>query len=85
MWCRMRLIRGEQATNNLSKMVRGNAMTKQYITDAEGHKISVILPMEEYIELMEDMEDLATVAELRNEPTIPWEQIKQELISVSLL
>jgi len=60
-------------------------MTKQYITDAEGHKISVILPMEEYIELMEDMEDLATVAELRNEPTIPWEQIKQELISVSLL
>ena len=55
-------------------------MTKQYITDSEGHKISVILPMEEYMELMADMEDLAAVAELRNEPTIPWEQIKQQLI-----
>ncbi len=41
-------------------------MPKQYITDAEGQKISVILPMEEYIELMEDVKDLAAVAELRD-------------------
>lgn len=60
-------------------------MTKQYITDSEGHKISVILPMEEYIELMEDLEDLSTVAELRNEPTIPWEEVKKELIDNGLL
>lgn len=60
-------------------------MTKQYITDSEGHKISVILPMEEYIELMEDLEDLAAVAELRDEPTIPWEQVKKELKDNHLL
>ncbi len=60
-------------------------MTKQYITDSEGHKISVVLPMEEYIELMEDLEDLAAVAELRDEPTIPWEQVKKELIDNGLL
>ncbi len=60
-------------------------MPKQYITDTEGQKISVILPMEEYIELMEDLKDLAAVAELRDEPTIPWEQVKKELMDNGLL
>lgn len=60
-------------------------MPKQYITDIEGQKISVILPMEEYIELMEDVKDLAAVAELRDEPTIPWEQVKKELMDNGLL
>lgn len=60
-------------------------MSKQYITDTEGQKISVILPMEEYIELMEDVKDLAAVAELRDEPTIPWEQVKKELTDNGLL
>lgn len=60
-------------------------MSKQYITDTEGRKISVILPMEEYIELMEDVKDLAAVAELRDEPTIPWEQVKKELTDNGLL
>ena len=57
----------------------------QYITDSSGHKISVILPMNEYIELMEDLEDLAAVAELRDEETIPWVQVKKELIENDLL
>ena len=60
-------------------------MPKQYITDTEGQKTSVILPMEEYIELMEDVKDLAAVAELRDEPTIPWEQVKMELMDNGLL
>lgn len=57
----------------------------QYITDSAGHKISVILPMNEYLELLEDLEDLAAVAELRDEETIPWEQVKEELIDNDLL
>jgi hypothetical protein len=60
-------------------------MPKQYITDIEGQKISVILPMEEYIELMEDVKDLAAVAELRDEPTISWGQLKKELVDNGLL
>jgi hypothetical protein len=60
-------------------------MPKQYITDTDGQKISIILSMDEYIELMEDLEDLAAVAELRNEETIPWEQVKKELIDNDLL
>lgn len=60
-------------------------MPKQYITDTTGHKISVILSMEEYVELMEDLEDLAAVAELRNEPTISWDQVKKDLADNGLL
>lgn len=30
----------------------------QYITDANGQKLSVILPMADYLELLEDLEDL---------------------------
>ncbi|NOT83239.1 MAG: hypothetical protein HOP02_00345 [Methylococcaceae bacterium] len=53
----------------------------QYITDSAGHKISVILPIDEYMELMEDLEDLAAVAELKDEGTVPWELVKKELFS----
>lgn len=34
---------------------------------------------------MEDLKDLAAVAELRDEPTIPWEQVKKELTDNGLL
>ena len=37
----------------------------QYITDADGQKLSVILPIADYMELLEDLEDLATIAERR--------------------
>ena len=42
----------------------------QYITNDSGEKISVILPINEFQELIEDIEDLATIAERRDEPTI---------------
>ncbi len=60
-------------------------MTVQYITNPDGQKVSVVLPIEEYSELLEDLEDLAAVAELRDEITIPWEQVKQELLEHDLL
>jgi len=51
----------------------------QYITDDAGQKVSVILPLDEFDELMEDIEDLAAVAERRDEPTISHEQLISEL------
>ena len=51
----------------------------QYITNDSGEKISVILPINEFHELLEDIEDLATVAERRDEPTISHEQLITEL------
>lgn len=60
-------------------------MSKQFITDSAGQKISVILPMDEYLELMEDLEDLAAVAELKSVATMPWEQVQKDLIDNGLL
>ena len=51
----------------------------QYITDADGKKLSVILPIADYLELLEDLEDLATIAERRNETTISLEDVLTEL------
>ena len=51
----------------------------QYITDANGQKLSVILPIEDYLELMEDLEDLATIAERKDEPTFSLEDVIKEL------
>ena len=54
-------------------------LNPKYITDDSGEKISVILPISEFQELLEDIEDLATVAERRDEPTISHKQLITEL------
>ena len=51
----------------------------KYVTDGDGRKTAVILPIEEYDELLEDMEDLAVAAERRDEPTIPHAKAVAEL------
>jgi PHD/YefM family antitoxin component YafN of YafNO toxin-antitoxin module len=53
--------------------------TLQYLTDPQGQKTAVVLPLSEYEKLMEDLDDLAAVAERRDEPVIPHAQIKAEL------
>jgi len=57
----------------------------QFITNANGDKTAVILTLADYQELMEDLEDLTAIAELRDEETIPWEQVKKELYDNGLL
>ena len=47
----------------------------QYITDETGKKTAIILPIEEFEELLEDLQDLAILAERRDEPTIPHEDV----------
>ena len=53
----------------------------QFITDAEGNRTAVILPMDEYEELMEDLHLARVYQESRHEEPIPWDQIKEELIA----
>src|SRR2546423_5866161 len=42
----------------------------QYVTNQDGKKIAVIVPIEEFVALLEDIEDLAAVAERRDEPSV---------------
>ena len=39
------------------------------------------MPIEEYEELLQDLDDLAVIARRKNEPTIPLEEIKRRLKS----
>lgn len=55
------------------------ATAVQYITDARGKKTSVILPVETYEEMLEDIQDLVAVAERRKEKSISFDDMKKRL------
>ena len=57
----------------------------QYITDEKGKKTAVILPIEEFEELLEDIEDLAVLLERRDEPAIPFDEVIAKLKQDGLL
>ena len=56
----------------------------QYLVDENGHKTAVVIPMKEYEELLEDLHDLAVIAERKDEPTISMEELKKSLKSDSV-
>lgn len=47
----------------------------EFLTNKEGERISVVLPIEEFNELLEDLEDLAVIAERRDEETISHQDL----------
>jgi hypothetical protein len=51
----------------------------QYVTNQDGEKTAVIVPFGEFQDLLEDIEDLAAVAERRDEPTISHDELLIEL------
>ena len=58
---------------------------KQYIVNEKGQKTAVVLPIEEYEELLEDLHDLAIIAERRDEHTIDFNDVKKHLEKDGLL
>jgi hypothetical protein len=57
----------------------------QFVTNQSGEKTSVILPIGEYEALLEDLEDLAIVAERADEPTVPLDKVVANLKANGLL
>lgn len=53
--------------------------TLRYITDESGAKTAVIVPIDTFENLLEDLEDLATIAERRDEPTMSHRDLMAEL------
>ena len=54
---------------------------EKYIVDESGRKTAVILPMEEYEELLEDLHDLAVMAERKEEDLIKLDELKNKFKS----
>jgi PHD/YefM family antitoxin component YafN of YafNO toxin-antitoxin module len=57
----------------------------EYVINRAGEKTAVIVPIDNFEELMEDIEDLAAAAERREEPVITHEQLLTELKQDGLL
>ena len=61
-------------------------MSIRYVTDENGKRVEVIMPVEEYERLVEVLEDLEDVriydeAEIEGEGSepIPWEKVREEI------
>ena len=58
---------------------------ERFVVDAAGRKTAVVLPIRQYERLMEDMHDLAVVAERRSEKTISIDAMRKRLKKNGLL
>ena len=54
-------------------------LAHQYVVDSKGRRKAVILSVEQYEKMQEDIHDLAIVAERRKEKTITIDEMKRRL------
>jgi len=52
----------------------------QFVIDDTGKKTAVVLDLEEWGELWEDIYDILVSESRRGEPTVPWEELKAEML-----
>jgi hypothetical protein len=53
----------------------------QYLTNEAGERTAVILPIDDYEKLLEDLDDLRVIAERREESIVPHEEFLASLKS----
>ena len=54
-------------------------VSMQFITSENGEKTAVVVPIADYEKLIEDLDDLAVIAERRDEPSISHAEMIAEL------
>ena len=57
----------------------------KYIVDSSGERVAVVLPIDEYNELLEDLHDLAVIAKRKDEPMVSFEEVKERLRECGVL
>jgi len=62
-----------------------SVLREQFVTNAKGKKTGVILSLKQYQQLLEDLHDLAVVAERRREEPISFDEMKRQLKKNGLL
>ena len=61
------------------------ALIRSFSRIRQGKKVAVVLPVEDFDDLIEDLSDLAAVAERCNEERFTLDPVKQRLIAQRLL
>lgn len=54
--------------------------TKRFVVTEKGQKTDILLSLEEYESLIEDLHDLAIIAERKSEPSEPLIVVKEKLL-----
>jgi hypothetical protein len=72
-------VRAQYRQHRNMNMLDLRQLKPQYVTNEAGEKTAIILPIEAFEELLEDIENLAIVAERREEPTMAHDQLVTEL------
>jgi len=75
----------DKATERGVRAIASVNLHPQYITDPEGERVSVVLPIDEYRELLEDLEDLAVVAERREQSSVSTAELEASLKADGIL
>jgi len=57
----------------------------KFLIDSKGKKTGVVLSLRRYRKLIEDLHDLAVVAERRSEPAISFDEMRRRLKKNGLL
>ena len=58
---------------------------QRFVIDSQGRRTAVLLPIKRYEQLLEDLHDLAVVAERRDEEPISLDEMKRRLAEDGLL
>lgn len=58
---------------------------EKYIVNEKGAKTDIIIPLDEYEELLEDLHDLAIIAERKDEPTLGLKELKKKLLDNGII
>jgi hypothetical protein len=53
----------------------------QYVTDSTGKRTAVLISLDEWGELWEDIYDVLVSQARKDEPTVAWENLKAEMMS----
>jgi len=61
------------------------ALKQQFLVDEGGKKTAVVLPVAKYKKLLEDLHDLAVVAERRQEEPVDLQEMKRRLKAHGIL
>ena len=58
---------------------------EQFIVNEDGKKTAAVVTVRDYERLLEDLHDLSVVAERRDEPSVPLNEVKRRLRADGLL
>jgi hypothetical protein len=74
-----KVVAQQQLCYELDREREMSTTQEQYVVDTNRKKMSVILSLKRYQRLMEDLHDLAVVAESREEKAISLEEMKRRI------